>query len=133
MSVVLLNKCFGTSVILSSNARMIAGMFSVLSMQNKCFQTRSVLEISMQDLTIFLSGFHGVMHRSLLDTRLHEGQLTMGVCCTPNTSAGPHAKLVTDRPHHDFSSFLCTTATDDRIQNELSPFAWWSEHMVGIF
>lgn len=53
MSVVLLNKCFGTSVILSSNARMIAGMFSVLSMQNKCFQTRSVLEISMQDLSFY--------------------------------------------------------------------------------
>jgi len=73
------------------------------------------------------------MHRSLLDTVLHEGQLTVGVCCIPNASAGPRAKLVTDRPHHGFSSFLCTTAIHDRIQNELSPFARWPEHMVGIF
>lgn len=46
MSVFVLKKSFGTSVILSSNSRMITGMFSVSSMQNKCFQTkRFLLEI----------------------------------------------------------------------------------------
>jgi len=97
MAVFVLNKCFGTSVILSSNSRMITGMFSVSSMQNKCFQMkRSLLEIGT--LPICLSFYHdsGEMHRSSLDTALHEGQLTVGVCCIPNTSAGPHAKPVTD-------------------------------------
>lgn len=135
MSVVALSKCVGSLVILSSNSRMISGMFSVSSVQDKCFQTRRSLLKGVHRicLSFYLSRFYGVMHRSLSETVLHKGQLTEGVCCIPSASAVPHAKLATGRPHHGFSSFLCTTAIHDRMQNELSPFAWWPEHMVGIF
>ena len=55
MSVVALSKYVGSLVVLSSNSRMIAGMFSVSSVQDKCFQTRrSLLEVGTQDLPIFL-------------------------------------------------------------------------------
>lgn len=55
MSVVALSKCVGSVVILSSNSRMIAGMFSDSKVQDKCFQTRRcLLGVHTQDLPIFL-------------------------------------------------------------------------------
>lgn len=55
MSVVALSKWVGSLVILSSNSRMIAGMFSVSSVQDKCFRTgRSLLEVGTQNLPTFL-------------------------------------------------------------------------------
>lgn len=42
MSVVPLSKHIGSLVISSSDSRMIAGVLSVLSMQDNCFQTTSL-------------------------------------------------------------------------------------------
>lgn len=81
MSVVALSKCVGSLFILSSNSGRIAGIFSVSSVQDKCFQARrSLLEVSTQDLPVFLPIlFLWGDAQGLLDTELHEGQLRVGV------------------------------------------------------